>query len=172
MDRDGVINKEVSYCHKQEDFEFIDGVFPALRKFQDLGYLLIIVTNQAGIARGYYTNAQYEALTLWMCNKLTEQGIKIARVYHCPHHPDGMGTFALECACRKPKPGMLLQAQRDFDINMEKSILIGDKVSDVEAGFAAGVKRCYLVRTGHNLPSTTYNCPIFDGLNELIKTFV
>ena len=113
LDRDGVINIEKEYLYKIEDFEFIDGVFSTCWHFQDQGYLMIIITNQAGIARGKYSKNDFVKLTQWMLQKFTSQGISISKVYHCPHHPDFSGT----CDCRKPNPGMICQAQKEFNLD-------------------------------------------------------
>lgn len=135
LDRDGIVNIEKNYVYKIEDFEFMPGIFDLCRKYQQEGYLLFIITNQAGIARGYYTEEQYLILTDWMIKQFEEQGILITKVYFCPHHPD----FTGECECRKPNPGMILQAAKEFDIALSDSILIGDKESDIEAGERAGI---------------------------------
>jgi len=141
LDRDGIINEEYNYVHKIEDFKFCDGIFELCKFYQDAGYLIIIITNQAGIARGYYTKKDFHILTEWMIEKFNENGIKISRVYFCPHHP----TFTGNCICRKPNPGMILDAQKEFDIDLEKSILIGDKESDIKAGLNAGIGRTILI---------------------------
>lgn len=145
MDRDGVINVEKNYLHEISEFEFIDGVFDTCRAFQKNNFLLIIITNQAGIARGKYTETEYMILTEWMVKRFETEGITINAVYHCPHHPD----FSQDCNCRKPSPGMLLQAKHDFNIDMGSSILVGDKESDIEAGRRAGVGINILVKSGH-----------------------
>ncbi len=140
LDRDGVINVELNYLYKKEDFKFIDGIFELCRYYQDLGYLIVVVTNQSGIARNYYDEADFEKLTIWMVNEFAKEGIEIAKVYHCPHHPDISG----ECNCRKPQPGMILQAQKEFDIDLKSSILVGDKERDIEAAIEAGICENYL----------------------------
>lgn len=140
LDRDGVINVEKDYLYKIEDFEFIDGIFDLCRHFQALGYLIIVVTNQSGITRKYYTESDFDTLTEWMVEEFRKKKITISNVYHCPHHPDIDGV----CSCRKPEPGMLLQAQKDFDIDLENSVLVGDKERDIEAALNAGVKKTYL----------------------------
>jgi D-glycero-D-manno-heptose 1,7-bisphosphate phosphatase len=141
LDRDGTINKEKNYVYKIDDFEFTEGIFELIRSYEEKGFLIIVITNQAGIARGFYTEAEYEELTGWMINKFREKGICITKVYHCPHHPDYTG----KCNCRKPEPGMILQAIDEFNINPEKSVLIGDKKSDILAGNNAGiVKSLYI----------------------------
>ena len=140
LDRDGVVNIEKDYLYKIEDFEFIDGIMELCRYYQDAKYKIFIVTNQSGIARGYYGEKDFTKLTFWMINKFLENGIEISQVYHCPHHPDISG----KCSCRKPHPGMLLSANDDFDIDLCNSIIIGDKESDIEAGLNAGLKETYL----------------------------
>lgn len=140
LDRDGVINIEKDYLYKIEDFEFIDGIFDLCRYYQDLGFIIVVVTNQSGIARGFYSEEDFEVLTSWMLDEFLKRDIEISKVYRCPHYP----TISGECSCRKPKPGMLLEASRDLDIELSKSIIIGDKERDVEAGLAAGLKLTYL----------------------------
>lgn len=140
LDRDGVVNVEKDYLYKIEDFEFIEGIFDLCRHYASLGYLLFIVTNQSGIARGYYSQEQYNEVTRWMVDAFAKEGVEIAKVYHCPHHPSVTGA----CSCRKPKSGMLLQAQEEFSIDLEHSIIIGDKERDIEAGLNAGLKETYL----------------------------
>jgi D-glycero-D-manno-heptose 1,7-bisphosphate phosphatase len=135
LDRDGVINVEKDYLFKIEDFEFIDDTIDLCLHYQQLGYLLFVITNQAGIARGYYTVNDFNKLTDWMLNELKQKGVNITKVYFCPHHPQ----FSGPCDCRKPAPGMLLQAAREFNIDLPNSVLIGDKESDMEAGRKAGI---------------------------------
>jgi len=145
LDRDGVINVDHGYVYRKEDFEFVDGIFEACRYFQNNGYLLIVVTNQSGIARGMYTEDDFQELTEWMVQRFREEGVEIAGVYHCPHHPDFGSEETKNCDCRKPKPGMIRQAIDDFDLDPGRCILIGDKTSDALAGLAAGVGHSYLV---------------------------
>lgn len=140
LDRDGVINIEKDYLYKIEDFEFIDGIIDLCKHFINLNYMIVVVTNQSGIAREYYTQHEFEVLTQWMINEFMKSGVEISRVYNCPHHPDISG----QCDCRKPKPGMLLDAQKDFNIDLSASIMIGDKERDIEAGLNAGLKESYL----------------------------
>ena len=140
LDRDGVINIEKDYLYKIEDFEFIDGVFKLCKYYQDLGYIIVVVTNQSGIVREYYTEDDFNILTKWMSKEFEKNGIEIKKVYHCPHHPEISG----ECTCRKPKPGMLLKASEEFDIDLKNSIIVGDKERDIEAGLNAGLQETYL----------------------------
>jgi D-glycero-D-manno-heptose 1,7-bisphosphate phosphatase len=140
LDRDGVINKEINYLYKIEDFKFIDGIFELCKYYQNLGYIIVVVTNQSGISRGYYNESNFNILTSWMIKEFKKSGVEIKKVYFCPHHPDISG----ECSCRKPKPGMILEAQKEFDIDLKNSIIIGDKERDIEAGLNAGLKETYL----------------------------
>jgi D-glycero-D-manno-heptose 1,7-bisphosphate phosphatase len=140
LDRDGVVNVEINYLYKIENFEFIDGIFELCNHYQNMGYLIFIVTNQSGIDRGYYNEDDFNILTLWMIEEFAKRGIEIKKVYFCPHHPDISGT----CNCRKPSSGMLLEAQKEFNIDLKKSILVGDKESDIEAAISAGIKETYL----------------------------
>jgi D-glycero-D-manno-heptose 1,7-bisphosphate phosphatase len=140
LDRDGVINVDHGYVYKPEDVEFIDGIFELVAAAKNAGYLVVVVTNQAGIGRGYYSEADFHKLMDWMEARFTELGGQIDAVYFCPFHPKhGIGSFRRESDFRKPAPGMLLQAQHDLNIDMGRSIFVGDKPSDMAAGRAAGV---------------------------------
>ena len=148
LDRDGTINIDHGYVHQIDDFEFIEGSINALKKLKEMGYLLVLVTNQSGIARGYFTEAQFLQLTEWMDWSLAEQGVDFDGIYYCPHHPDGKGEFKEDCPCRKPKPGMLLDAMKALNIDPQQSVMVGDKIEDIKAGINAKVKINVLVRTG------------------------
>lgn len=133
LDRDGTINVEKHYLYKIEDFEFLPGVIEALKMLQDAGYLLIVITNQSGIGRGYYTENDFKVLNDWMVNTLKEKGIVISAVYYCPHLPDAkILKYRKDCECRKPKLGMYYQAIKDFNIDLSQSYAIGDKIRDCE----------------------------------------
>jgi D-glycero-D-manno-heptose 1,7-bisphosphate phosphatase len=152
IDRDGVINEERDYVSRIEDFFLLPGVIQGLAKLRDAGYALVVVTNQSGIGRGLYSEADYERLSAHMRQQLAEYGIELSGVYHCPHHPTAsVGAYRVECSCRKPKPGMLHDAARDLGLSLPESVLVGDKVSDIEAGRRAGLGRCVLVTSGHAL---------------------
>jgi D-glycero-D-manno-heptose 1,7-bisphosphate phosphatase len=140
LDRDGVINQEKGYVHKIENFHFFPYTFRALRKIPK-GYKKIIITNQSGISRGMYSRAEFEKLNSWMLSKIEENEIKVDKVYFCPHHPDE------DCLCRKPKTGLIRQAQKEFALDLKNSWLIGDKTSDILTGKNAGC-RTILVKTG------------------------
>lgn len=139
LDRDGVINHDTGYTWRIDDFTLIDGCVDALKALADAGYALIIVTNQSGIGRGYYSEDDYQQLTLWYLDQLQQQGVTITAVYHCPHAPND------RCDCRKPEPGLLLRAAQEHAIEMQHSLMIGDKLSDMQAAQAAGVPNYYLV---------------------------
>lgn len=167
LDRDGVINLDKGYVHRWEDFEFIPGSLDAMRSFCGAGYEIVVVTNQAGIARGMYTEHQYNKLTNKMVEYLSSAGVELLSVYHCPHHPDGViSDLAVSCTCRKPQPGMLLQARAKYDIDMKSSILVGDKSSDIQAARMASVGQVFLVRSAYIEEASCLCCAdaVFDDL--------
>jgi len=140
LDRDGVINIDKAYVSRVEDFEWMPGAADAIKAFNARNWLVFVVTNQSGIARGYYTEDDMEALHSWMLAELTEQGAKIDRIYHCPYHDQGeIARYRKDSFDRKPKPGMLLTAMADFPVKRESSFLIGDKDTDIQAAHAAGI---------------------------------
>lgn len=152
LDRDGVINLEKNYLYKVDDFEFVPTAISGLKRIISMGYKIIIVTNQAGIARGLYKLSDYYILTEYYLDLLKSEDIDILDVVFCPHHPDGVvKEFSINCECRKPKPGMIIEASKKFSIDLENSIMVGDKESDILAGSNAGVGKSFLVRTGHLL---------------------
>ena len=155
LDRDGVINKDINYLHKIDDFEFIDGIFDVCLYFQSLGYKIIIITNQSGISRGYYSHSDYQKVTQWMLNQFKYKNIDILDVFHCPHGPDST------CDCRKPKPGMFLKARDKHNTDMEKSWMIGDKEEDIMAANAANIMNTILVRSGHKVNEANSNAKYF-----------
>ena len=146
LDRDGVINVDRSYVYKVEDFEFIQGIFDFCRHAKTLGYKLIVVTNQSGIGRGYYSEDDFSKLTDWMKQQFVINQCEIDAVYFCPYHPEkALPPYLKDSDWRKPAPGMLLQAIQDFDLNVNQSIMIGDRETDMQAAQAAGVGRKILL---------------------------
>ena len=144
LDRDGVINVDHGYVGKYEHFEFVEGIFEVVRTFQNEGYLPVVVTNQSGIARGYYTEKDFHGLMERVQKDFASHDIKHIPVYYCPHHTQGsVKKFAIDCQCRKPLPGMLHQAAKELDIDLDNSILIGDSWRDIEAASAAGLTKSY-----------------------------
>lgn len=141
LDRDGVINIEKNYVCSIAEFEFIPEIFEIIKKYQDEGFLIFVVSNQAGIARNYYTQTDVDTLHNWMVEQFRQKGIFIKEVYYCPHHPDYTG----DCECRKPKPGMINKAIEKYNIDPLKSVLIGDKTSDIQAGINAHIGQNLLI---------------------------
>ena len=140
LDRDGVINVDKGYVSRIEDFEFVQGAAAAISAFNARNWFVFVVTNQSGIARNYYTEADMETLHRWMLAELAEKGAKIDRIYHCPYHDEGENpAYRRDSFDRKPKPGMLLRAMADFPVRREQSFLIGDKEADIQAAKAAGI---------------------------------
>jgi D-glycero-D-manno-heptose 1,7-bisphosphate phosphatase len=150
LDRDGTINVEKEYLYQAADFEFIPGSPEAIRLLNQAGFMVVVVTNQSGVARGYYTEEDVENLHRHIDRELESSGAHIDAWLYCPHHPAGRGSYALPCDCRKPLPGMLLEAAARYDIDLANSTMIGDKLADIEAGKAAGC-RTILVRTGYGI---------------------
>ena len=145
LDRDGVINEEVGYLHKIKDFKFINGVMDSCNYFLSLGYQIIVVTNQSGIGRGLYKEEDFQIVNEWMLGKFEQQGVSILDVFFCPHGPND------NCYCRKPKPGLFIDAMEKYDIDMKKSWMIGDKEADIEAANNAGIIQTILVKSGHKI---------------------
>jgi D-glycero-D-manno-heptose 1,7-bisphosphate phosphatase len=149
LDRDGTINVERDYLHRVEDFAFIPGAPEAIRRLKAAGFLVIVVTNQSGVARGYYPREAVCRLHEYLQGELRKSGAAIDGFYVCPHHPtEGVGDYRLDCNCRKGAPGLLLQAASDHRIDLRRSFMVGDKLADIEAGVAAGCQPI-LVRTGY-----------------------
>jgi D-glycero-D-manno-heptose 1,7-bisphosphate phosphatase len=146
LDRDGVVNEEVGYLHRAEEVRFVEGIFSLCRTAAGLGYRLIVVTNQAGIARGYYTEEDFEALTEFMRGELRGEGIALDAVYCCPFHPEhGVGKYKREHEDRKPGTGMLRRGVREFGVELSESVMVGDRCSDVGAANAAGLRQMFLI---------------------------
>ncbi len=148
LDRDGVINVDHAYVHEIENFDWVPGVLEAARRLHDAGFELVVVTNQSGIGRGYYTEADFEKLTAWMKARFAEAGAPLAGVYFCPHHPEkALPAYRTDCGCRKPEPGMLLKAVEELGLDPERSVMFGDKPGDCTAGRRAGLPERVLLGT-------------------------
>ena len=146
LDRDGVINEEVGYLHAPEQVRWVEGIFELCRVAVRLGYRLVVVTNQSGIARGMYTEEQYEALMVWMLEEFVKQGVALDAVYYCPFHPvHGVGKYKREHEDRKPGTGMLRRAVKDLRVELGASVMVGDRCSDVAAAGAAGLRQMFLM---------------------------
>lgn len=139
LDRDGVINKDKGYVHKIEDCEFVDGIFEICRLALQNSYLLIVVTNQAGIARGFYSENDFHILMSFIRDEFVQQGCPLTDVYYCPYLEDGLTPWNIKSPDRKPEPGMILKAARKYGLDLEKCIMLGDRESDMQAGRNAGI---------------------------------
>ena len=175
LDRDGTINVEKDYIYKCEDLVFEEGSVEALKTFKNLGYILIVVSNQSGIARGYFTEEDLKAFNNNMNEKLKEESVEITEFYCCPHHPDGLAEYKKVCDCRKPNNKMLEDAIKKYNIDREKSYMIGDKVSDIGAGLKSKLKTV-LVKTGYGLKdmekidkNETLVCENLKDFSEILK---
>ena len=150
LDRDGVLIEEENYLSDPEKARLCKGAGQALLRLREAGYALVVVSNQSGVARGYFTMKEVEAVQSRIAELLAKEGASIDAWYNCPHHPKGkVEGFAIDCECRKPNPGMILRAAKEMSLDIASSILIGDKLSDIEAGLNAGCKACALVLSGH-----------------------
>jgi D-glycero-D-manno-heptose 1,7-bisphosphate phosphatase len=149
LDRDGVINREIfDYIKQKEEFRLISRSADAIRLLNQKGILAIVISNQAGVAKGYYTEERVSEIHSLMEERLAKRGVYLDRIYYCPHHPEGIGAYRKECYCRKPRPGMLKEAEREFGISLKECWMVGDRMMDIETGAVAGCKTA-LVLTGY-----------------------
>lgn len=162
LDRDGVINRDINYLHKIEEFEFVDGVFEACKHFQSLNFKIIIITNQSGIGRGYFSEIEYMKITKWMIDEFNKNDVKILDIFHCPH------TAESKCNCRKPKPGMFIEAKNKHNIKMGASWMIGDSERDITAALLAGITNTILVRSDQKIDEKNSQAKYF--LNSIKDT--
>jgi len=146
LDRDGVINHETDYLYRIADVRWVDGIFQLCSTAQRLGYKLVVITNQSGIARGLYTESDFHTLMDWMRAEFLARNITLDAVYFCPYHPEGIGDYKREHPDRKPSPGMLLRAARDLHLDLTRSVLVGDRCSDIAAANTAGLAQAFLLR--------------------------
>ena len=168
LDRDGVINIDHGYVFRREQFEFTPGIFTACRLLSDLGYQLIVLTNQSGIARGYYTEQDFLELSQWMRGQFTQQDLPLLDIFYCPHHPQAIiPNYRQNCRCRKPSPGMIEQACDKYLIDLDNSIMIGDRISDMQAAKAAAIGRCYLLNQEVVIPEELAVSAQLDSLDQL-----
>ncbi len=169
LDRDGVINVDSGYVGDWDSFVFLPGVIEAMRALCDAGYALVIVTNQSGIGRGFYTEEDFQVLTERMCNELSRHGVSIAGVYFCPHLPEAaLPQYRKTCDCRKPKPGLIHRALEELDIDLTRSAMVGDKSSDMQAALAAGIPQRYQVVSG----APYENCIAVTGLPDACRALL
>lgn len=159
FDRDGVLNEEVGYLHEIEKFKWIDGAIDAIKFCNEQKLLAVVVTNQSGVARGFYTEDDVKKIHAFMQSELEKFDAHIDAFYYCPHHPEGNVTaYKKVCDCRKPEPGLIFRACRELEINPATSILIGDSERDIESGRRAGIGKLILFTSGN----------LFDVVKQLI----
>lgn len=159
LDRDGTINLDKGYFYRPEEFEFEEGSIEAIRLLNEAGYKVFVISNQAGIALGHFSEAQVDELHTWLMAELAKHGAHIDGFYYCPHNAKlGIGQYKIACECRKPSPGLLLKSANEWNIDLEQSYMVGDHNSDIEAGIAAGVKSIF-VRTGHGSHEEAFVAP-------------
>lgn len=169
LDRDGVINVDTGFVWRPEDFVFVDGVFAACRRASALGYRLVVVTNQSGIARGLYTEDDFGALTAWMCARFAAEGVGIERVYCAPTHPEhGIGRYRVDSPDRKPGPGMLLKAAAEIGVDLSISAMVGDRETDMRAAHAAGVPTKLLIPHRDEDTAATLADAVVGSLEEAV----
>ena len=170
LDRDGVINKDIGYLNKWDLFEYKPFVKSALRKLTRAGYQLIVVTNQSGIARGYYSEKDYNVLTLEMIKDLRMSGIHLLDHFYCPHYSQGIiKQYAVKCNCRKPRPGLFKKAFKKYNVDRYKSVMFGDRESDIQAAHDAGIEYRFLIKNDINLQT---GLRIFDNLETAVDNFL
>jgi D-glycero-D-manno-heptose 1,7-bisphosphate phosphatase len=167
LDRDGVVNIDYGYVHKQQDFVFVPGIFDLVRMAQENDYRVIVVTNQGGIGLGYYTEDDFRSLTTWMVSKFEDEGCKIDEVYFSANHPRGVVEGLIgDSEFRKPRPGMLLKAKSEFDLNMDRCLMVGDKLTDMQAAENAGIETRFLFSPEETPETSDYPaCYIVKSLN-------
>ena len=173
LDRDGVINVETNYVHRIDEFVFVDGIFDLCRSAAAAGMAIVVVTNQAGIGRGYYTEAQFHELTAWMRERFSDEGVVVDGVYYCPFHPEhGLGKYKADSYDRKPNPGMLLRARDELGLSLEDSVLVGDKGSDIAAARAANLGKAVLLAPPDVVvsPKPDLQAASLPAINELLFT--
>lgn len=172
LDRDGVINIDYGYVFTRESFVFVDGIFDICRYFRDMNYLIFIITNQSGIGRGLYSEKQFLDLMEWVKCRFIEKDIVIEKIYFCPHHKDAViKEYRRDCESRKPRPGMINSAVSQFNLNLHKSVLIGDKLSDIDAGCAAGIRHNFLLNQGSECHFASKDFTRISTFNEIIQYF-
>ncbi|AOK15893.1 D,D-heptose 1,7-bisphosphate phosphatase [Burkholderia cepacia] len=170
LDRDGVINVDTGYLHRPEECRFVPGIFELVGAANRAGYRVLIVTNQSGVGRGYFSEEVFRSFTEWMIGEFKRRGLSIDGVYFCPHHPDApLDAYRVACACRKPEPGMFLSARDEFDVDMHRSIMVGDSRTDIEAAHAGGVGRAFLLVDPSQDGGLIDDCTVIHSLDEVLQ---
>ncbi len=169
LDRDGTLNEDRNYLFRKEDFRYLPGVTEGLKRLSEMGFLLVIITNQSGIARGYYTEEDYKALNTWMLDDLASKGITIASVYHCPHYIKGtVKKYAVECSCRKPETGLFHRAASELDIDLDASFAVGDRLRDLSITGETGARGILLTEDRVNEEFDTGKIRICRSFSEAV----
>ena len=162
LDRDGTLVHAEHYPSRPVQLRLYDDIGPKLRSLQQRGFRLIVITNQAGIARGYFTETDLHLMHEYLTGELTKLGVQVDGIYHCPHHPEGViESLAIRCECRKPQPGMLLRAAQEHDLDLARSWFVGDILDDVEAGNRAGCRTILVDLDTESLPQQPLRVPTF-----------
>ena len=169
LDRDGVVNKDFGHVYKIEDIKFIDGIFELVKFANKKKYKVIIITNQSGIGRGFYSKKEFLILMDWVKKKFLENNSVIDKFYYCPHHPKyGKGRYLKDCNFRKPKPGMILKAKKEMNIDLKNSVLVGDKITDISAGLSAGLNKI-IYFSNKNTPKKAFSVSKLGDVKRWIK---
>ncbi len=177
LDRDGVLIEEKEYLDSADQVILIDGAIDAIKLLKESGYLVVVVSNQSGVARGYFKENSILKVNRRITELLSKDHLYIDAFYHCPHHEKGsIPKYTISCNCRKPKPGMLLKAAEDLSIDLQSSFMIGDKISDIGAAINAKCGDAFLVKTGHGKKqiseNDTANIKIADNIKEAVKLHI
>lgn len=168
LDRDGTLVHPVHYPSRPEDLRLYPNLSPALHELQELGFLLVVITNQSGLARGYFSAADLQHMHSALQAELLGKGVRLSGIYYCPHHPDGViADLAIDCQCRKPRPGLLLQAARELHIDLARSWFVGDILDDVEAGRLAGCRTILVDLGTESAPDQVQRQPDFVARDTL-----
>ncbi|HEX6484362.1 MAG TPA: HAD family hydrolase [Ktedonobacteraceae bacterium] len=168
LDRDGTLVYPRHYPSSPQELHLYEGIGAALKAFQDRGFCLVMVTNQAGIARGYFTEEDLERMHIYLAEELAKSGVLLDAIYYCPHHPDGVvAELAIRCDCRKPQPGMLLRAAKDLELDLQSSWFVGDILDDIEAGNRAGCRTVLVDLGTEQLPEQPIRRPDFVARDTL-----
>jgi D-glycero-D-manno-heptose 1,7-bisphosphate phosphatase len=171
LDRDGVINIDSGYVSEVADFIFKDNIFCLLKKAIKKNYIIIIVTNQSGIGRGYYSLNDYIKLNEWMLKEFKKKKILVTKTYFCPHHPTkAEPPYNVECYFRKPNPGMFIKAKQEFNIDMSKSIMLGDKITDMQAAISSGIVKNFLLCDNKTLVKKNESFNVISNILDLYET--
>lgn len=172
LDRDGIINIDHGYVSTPNDFEFCEGIFSLCKRFEAEGFLIIVVTNQSGIGRGYYSTEAFLQLNKWMVNQFSIQGVNIRDTFYCPHHPQkAQGEYLKDCDSRKPNTGMFERAKEKYAIDMSASVMIGDRMSDMQASEAASVGHRYLLSNNLHQADNSASYQRIDSLQGAADLF-